>query len=105
MDVAIREIVKGFKALADSTRYRIISMLVKRGELGCGDLASEFPITQSAMSHHYRVLENAGLVTTRKKGSHVFLCLNRERLEHLAAALEPAARAKTSKKVKSTKRR
>ncbi|GIW52488.1 MAG: hypothetical protein KatS3mg081_1843 [Gemmatimonadales bacterium] len=77
---AVRDAVKVFKALADPTRYRIVLMLLERGELGCGDLAREFPITRSAMSHHYRILENAGLVSTRKKGSHVFFRLNEDRL-------------------------
>lgn len=80
---AIRDAVKVFKALADPTRYRIVLMLLERGELGCSDLAREFPVTRSAMSHHYRVLENAGLVSTTKRGSHVFFRLDQDRLRRL----------------------
>lgn len=77
---SVREAVKVFKALADPTRYRIVVMLVERGEVGCGELAQEFPLSLPALSHHYRVLENAGLIHTRKEGSHVFFRLNGEHL-------------------------
>jgi DNA-binding transcriptional ArsR family regulator len=76
----LRQAVKVFKALADATRYRIVLMLAERGELQCAELARAFPLSLPAMSHHYRVLEHAGLVDTRKAGSQVFFRLNLERL-------------------------
>ena len=82
--------VKVFKALADPTRYRIVVMLAQRGELGCADFAQEFRLSLPAMSHHYRILENAGLVTMRKEGSHVFVRLNAERLRHFVPGFEEA---------------
>jgi len=42
------------------------------------------------MSHHYQVLVNAGLVTTRKEGSHIFLRLNAERLRRFVPGFEEA---------------
>ncbi|HXK33200.1 MAG TPA: metalloregulator ArsR/SmtB family transcription factor [Dehalococcoidia bacterium] len=81
MDSFERDAVKVFKALADPTRYKVVRLLIEKGELGCQDFADEFPLTPPAMSHHYRVLENAGLVLTRKEGSHVFMRLNEERLD------------------------
>lgn len=85
-----REAVKVFKALADPTRYRIVVMLAQRGELGCPDFAREFPLSLQAMSHHYRVLENAGLVTMRKEGRHVFVRLNAGRLGRFVPGFEEA---------------
>jgi DNA-binding transcriptional ArsR family regulator len=85
-----REAVKVFRALADPTRYRIVVMLAQRGELGCGDLAREFRLTLPAMSHHYRILENAGLVTMRKEGTHIFVRLNGERLRRFVPGFEEA---------------
>jgi DNA-binding transcriptional ArsR family regulator len=92
---ALQDAVKIFKALADPTRYRIVLMLLERGELGCGDLARQFPITRSAMSHHYRILENAGLLSTKKKGSQVFFRLDQERLGLLVPLL---ARRRSARK-------
>jgi DNA-binding transcriptional ArsR family regulator len=103
--VAVRDAVKVFKALADPTRYRIVLMLLERGELGCGDLAREFPITRSAMSHHYRILENAGLISTRKEGSHVFFRLNQARLKLFMPVSPGGSKGKRSGKSASSKRR
>jgi len=71
-----KQALKVFKALADPIRYRIVKLLIERGELGCSDFAEVFDISAPAMSHHYRILENADLVSTRKSGQHVFLSLN-----------------------------
>ncbi|RMF69278.1 MAG: transcriptional regulator [Calditrichaeota bacterium] len=73
--------VKIFKALADPTRYRIVTLLLERGELGCADFNEAFPYSKSAMSHHYRILENANLITTRKEGQHVRVRINRDVLD------------------------
>jgi len=76
-----KQAVKVFKALADPTRYRIIKLLVERGEMGCVDFDKAFSYSKSAMSHHYRILENANLINARKEGQHVQFSINRETLD------------------------
>lgn len=76
-----KQAVKVFKALADPTRYIIIKLLVKKGEMGCMDFDQAFPYSKSAMSHHYRILENANLISSRKDGQHVQFSINRETLD------------------------
>ncbi len=76
----VKEAVQVFKALADPTRYRIVCLLVEHGEMRCSQLAEYFDLSASAMSHHYKVLENAGLVISRKEGVHGYYRLNTERL-------------------------
>lgn len=73
--------IKVFKALSDPTRYEIVKMLVCDEELGCGDFDCVFEKSKPAMSHHYRVLENAGLIAFRKEGLRVYYHLERDRLE------------------------
>jgi ArsR family transcriptional regulator len=73
--------IKVFKALSDPTRYEIVKMLVCDEELGCGDFDCVFEKSKPAMSHHYRVLENAGLIAFRKEGLRVYYRLEKERLE------------------------
>jgi DNA-binding transcriptional ArsR family regulator len=92
-----RDAVKVFKALADPTRYRIVVLLAQRGELGCVDFAQEFHLSLPAMSHHYRVLENAGLVDMRKEGSHVFFRLNTQRLRQFVPGFEEAHAGRPAK--------
>ncbi len=73
-----KQAIKIFKALADPTRYKIICLLIDKGELGCAKFNDIFAWSKSAMSNHYRILENADLIRTRKKGLHVFFSINNE---------------------------
>ena len=66
-----------FKALADSTRRFLLDRLFKRGGRTLSDLESEVEMTRFGVMKHLRVLENAGLVVTRKVG--------REKLHYLNA--------------------
>lgn len=56
-----------FFALADDTRRRVLERL-GRGDASISDLAGAFGMTLTGMKKHVRVLEDAGLVSTRKIG-------------------------------------
>ncbi len=68
-----RQAAKVFKALGDPNRYRILTLLIEKGELSCADFDSRFKLSKPAMSHHYRILENAGLIEVRKEGLHFYM--------------------------------
>lgn len=53
--------MEAFAALADGTRRQIIELLA-REELSAGEIAAHFSCSQPAVSHHLRILRNAGLV-------------------------------------------
>jgi len=53
-----------FRALADPTRLAILRAL-SRGELQAGAIAAAFPVSRPAISHHLKVLSEAGLVQMR----------------------------------------
>ena len=60
-----------FRALADPTRRRILDLLLERGSLTVGELATEFPdLVPSGISKHLMNLRAAGLVVARKEGRH-----------------------------------
>ena len=84
-DFAPAEAVQVFKALADPTRYEMVRLLLNcsDGEMGCGEFDRAFDLSKPAMSHHYRVLENAGLVTSRKAGQRVYYRLAHDGLERI----------------------
>jgi len=60
-----------FKALADETRLRILSLLEVREMCVC-EIMVALDLTQPTASHHLGLLENAGLVRDRKEGKWVF---------------------------------
>ncbi len=66
---------KAFKALADSTRREILSLL-RHGEKTAGDLAERFDMTKPSMSHHFSVLKDADLITSRREGQQIWYALN-----------------------------
>ena len=63
-----------FKALADETRLRILSLLEVREMCVC-EIMVALNLTQPTASHHLGLLENAGLVKDRKEGKWVFYSL------------------------------
>lgn len=63
--------VKTFKALSNSKRIGILVLLTFREMCVC-ELTAALELTQPNLSHHVRVLENAGIVSSRKEGKWVY---------------------------------
>jgi ArsR family transcriptional regulator, arsenate/arsenite/antimonite-responsive transcriptional repressor len=76
-----------FKALADPTRVAIVSRLAAAGEVCVCDLTSAFELSQPTISHHLRVLRDAGLVDSTPRGTWAYYRLVGETIGQLAAAL------------------
>lgn len=66
---------KAFKALADTTRLRILGLLLSREMCVC-EVMVALDLTQPTASHHLRILESIGLVKDRKEGKWVFYKLS-----------------------------
>lgn len=75
---------KAFKALADPTRREILSLL-RPGEMTAGDLAQRFDMTKPSMSHHFAVLKEADLITSRRDGQQIWYGLNTTVVQDLMA--------------------
>jgi DNA-binding transcriptional ArsR family regulator len=65
-----------FKALADSTRRHLLDRLFKRDGRTLTELESELEMTRFGVMKHLRVLEDAGLVVTKKVGREKLHFLN-----------------------------
>ena len=70
---------KIFEALASGPRRQILAYLSKT-DLTTSDLATRFQMTAPSMSRHLSVLENAGLVTSERRGSKVYYRLESKSL-------------------------
>lgn len=75
---------KAFRALADPTRREILRLL-RRGERTAGDLAQRFDMTKPTMSHHFSVLKDADLLTSRRDGQTIWYSLNTTVVQDLMA--------------------
>jgi len=64
-----------YKALGDSNRLRILSMLAER-ELCVCEINEVLNVSMSTISSHLKILRNAGLVTSKKDGRWIFYSLS-----------------------------
>ena len=69
------------KALGDPTRLGIYSYIAdRRGELFCGEVGDCCGLSMATISHHLRVLAQAGLITSRRSGQFIFYRVIRQRI-------------------------
>src|SRR5271169_5548155 len=89
-DASAVELAKGFAALADAARLRVISILAaaEGGEVCVCDLVGPLGKSQPTVSHHLKVLGDAGLVVGDRRGKWVWYSLVTPRLEALQSALQ-----------------
>ncbi len=66
------EVEKISKALADETRLRIFEAISASDRISCGDIVSMRGVTPATVSHHLKVLNEAGLITCRREGQFVY---------------------------------
>lgn len=76
-DAEISERAAAFRALADETRLRILSLLMEREHCVC-EIMKFLDSPQSTTSHHLAILQAVGLIRSRKQGRWVFYRLDRE---------------------------
>ena len=74
---AYHDTVRVFKAFCDENRLRILEML-RTGEKCACKLLDDLHITQSTLSHHMKILCDAGIVQGRKDGKWVYYSISSE---------------------------
>jgi DNA-binding transcriptional ArsR family regulator len=80
-----------WSAIADSSRRRVLNLLVSNGEVSASWLAGRVPFSRQAVSKHLVVLEHAGLVSRRKHGREVLYQVEADRLDHAIRAMAQLA--------------
>lgn len=94
MEMDCSQIERISKALADETRLRIFEAISKQEHLTCGDIVSLRGITPATVSHHLKILNEAGLVECRKEGQFVYSRSVPETIEAYSRALAQLAHGK-----------
>lgn len=86
---AAAALAAGFKALADPTRVAIVNRLAAAaaGEVCVCDLTDAFDLGQPTISHHLKVLREAGLVAAARRGKWAYYRIEPDALARLGAAL------------------
>ncbi|MBM7624563.1 ArsR/SmtB family transcription factor [Sporohalobacter salinus] len=75
------------KALSDERRLQIVDLLACCGKLCVCDVTEQLGLSQSNISHHLKILKNAGVIKATKRGRWVDYELNHEQIEELKEGL------------------
>ncbi|KWV30324.1 MULTISPECIES: ArsR/SmtB family transcription factor [Micromonospora] len=88
-------LARGFKALGDPVRLRLLSLIAARagGEVCVCELTDAFTLTGPTISHHLKVLREAGLIDCQRRGTWVYYWIVPARLAVLSQLLDVSAAA------------
>jgi ArsR family transcriptional regulator len=91
---AAEELAATFRALGDPGRLRLLSFLAAQpgGEACVCNLTRPLGLSQPTVSHHLKVLTDAGLLERERRATWIYYRLRLERLEELCGALVPPKR-------------
>ena len=79
-----------FKALSDPARLRLLSLIAERGEVCACELVGPLGLKQPTVSHHLKVLFQAGLLHKERRGRWIHYQVNEATVAALRTALAPA---------------
>ena len=87
------DLARLFKAMADPVRLRLLSLIASHagGEACVCDLSGVFDLTGPTISHHLKVLREAGLIAGQRRGTWVYYRVRPEALARLSDVLVPVA--------------
>jgi ArsR family transcriptional regulator len=88
------EIEKISKALADETRLRIFEAISATKHINCGEIVSMGGVTPATVSHHLKILSEAGLIACRREGQFVYSQTVPETITAYARAIAKFVRGK-----------
>lgn len=86
-----RKVAAMFKAFCDENRLQILQLL-QGGERCACKLLEEMQITQPTLSHHMKILCDAGVVIGRKEGKWMYYSISSEGMETIRECLDQLAR-------------
>ena len=87
---AAADLARGFKALGDPVRLRLLSLIAARAgdEVCVCELTDAFTLTGPTISHHLKVLREAGLVDSERRGTWVYYRVVPAKLAALSRLLD-----------------
>ena len=100
--VTLVDDVKMLQALADPTRFAIVKQLAADGEVCACDFSSCCEVSQPTVSHHLKVLREAGVIACERRGTWIYYWLEPKAARRVAALarLLSGGSAKAPKRLK-----
>jgi ArsR family transcriptional regulator len=88
------QVEKISKALADETRLRIFEAISNSKHMNCSEIVSMRGVTPATVSHHLKILSEAGLIACRRQGQFIFSQAVPETIQAYTQALTKIAHGK-----------
>jgi ArsR family transcriptional regulator len=88
------QIEKISKALADETRLLIFEAISAKEQMNCGEIVSMREVTPATVSHHLKILNEAGLIECRREGQFVYSRSVPETIEQYTQTLSKMTRGR-----------
>jgi ArsR family transcriptional regulator len=93
--MTVEERARVFAALSEPNRLRLVEALASEDELCGKDMAHRVGISMALLSHHWKVLSDAGLVVRERRGQRQYCKVNRDALEAAFAYVWPQRRLRS----------
>lgn len=90
-ETKVAEVAAILAALGDATRLKMVQLLAGHDSLCVCELQQAFDLGQPTISHHLRILRQAGLVEVVRRGTWAYYSLRRDAMTHLVRDLVEAA--------------
>jgi DNA-binding transcriptional ArsR family regulator len=94
--MTVEERARVFAALSDPTRLRLVEILAAEDEMCGTEIAQRAGISMALLSHHWRVLTDAGLVVRERRGQRQYCCVQRDALESAFHYVWPQRRLRST---------
>jgi ArsR family transcriptional regulator, arsenate/arsenite/antimonite-responsive transcriptional repressor len=93
-----KDMVKVSRALGDSTRLRIYEAISACNEMFCGQIVEKYGLTAGTISHHLKILSDAGLIESRREGQFIYSRALPKTIRDYGASLARIAEKKRSRR-------
>lgn len=87
----LKDVTRFLTAIGDPIRLQLLYLLGDQGRRNVGEIAANFRLSRPAISHHLKVLKDAGVLDSEKVGQEVYYRLERDRMVASLRALADAA--------------
>jgi ArsR family transcriptional regulator len=88
-EAAAAQIAPMFRALGDPVRLRLAALIASQPEICVCDLTPHFALSGPTISHHLKVLREAGLIESERRGTWVYYWVRPDVLHRLGDLLQP----------------
>jgi ArsR family transcriptional regulator len=85
--IGVNELANLFKALGHPVRIKIIKHLLQEDSCVCGRIVEVFPLAQSTVSQHLKILKDTGLIHGEVEGPKTCYCVNKTKLVLISTSM------------------